>query len=210
LAQEIELRLEQSLEAQHWLRDTLELAFDRQTAAVILAIGCTVQSAATSATLLASPTPSWLSNAFVFRQVINSVNELLELLKPDGDASQLPSGLAAELLGGDTKAKALLENFAGHSAKQVAEDIAGLFGGYDPPADLDLDNAVTPLGSWRSMIRDWLGDAAVAQLGDRLRSASLNPDPSPNSALGDSLGSEKIMDNPQRVRGKRSKPERPK
>jgi hypothetical protein len=163
LAQEVELRLERSLEAEHWLRETLELAFDRQTAALMLAIGCTVQSAAQMSRLLESPRSApWLSNAFVFEQVTNSVNRLLQFIKPDGDATQLPPG-CAEALGGYTNAKVLLESLAGLSAKSVVEEIAGLGIGSELIADGEVLVDVV-LGSWRSIIRDWLGDANVAHL----------------------------------------------
>ena len=101
LAQEIELRLERSIDAQHWLRETLELAFDRQTAALMLAIGCAVQGAAGTVMMLELPRrASWLSNAFAFRQVTDAINKLLQLIKPVGDSSELPPRFA-QLLGTD-------------------------------------------------------------------------------------------------------------
>jgi hypothetical protein len=208
LAQEIEFRLERSLAAQHWLREALEIAFERKTAALMLAIGCVVQSAAQTAMIL-EPARSelWLSNAFAFKQVADSVNRLLQLIKPDGDASQLPTPEYARLLGGHTKAKDTLEGLASLSAKSVAEEITGL----NRPDGLSADAILIELlWPWSPIIRDWLGEAMVAHLRDRLRNTSPNPDPSPNSALEDSSVSDRIKDKPGGARRKRSKPKPPK
>ena len=43
LAQEIELRLERSLDEERHLAEALELAFDRQVAGLMLAIGCVLR-----------------------------------------------------------------------------------------------------------------------------------------------------------------------
>ena len=214
LAQEVELRLDRSLEAQHWLRETLEFAFGRQAAALMLAIGCAVKGTAELAMMLERPRPaSWLSNAFAFGQVTIGINRLLQLIKPDGNASELPPGLARFLdSDADTKEKAMLEHFvrlAGGWGETVAEDIAAA----PEPDGENVDVVVVDivLGPWGPVIRDWLGDAAVAHLRDRLRNSSPDRDPSPKSELerGSSV-IDKNPDNPGRVRRKRSKPEPPK
>jgi hypothetical protein len=208
LAQEVELRLERSLEGQGWLKDTLELTFDRQTAGLMLAIGYTVKQAAWLSRYSESPrSESWLSNAFVFNQVTDGINKLLLLIKPDGDVSQLPPG-CEEALGGYTTAKHFLEGMAGVSAYSVAEEIARLGSGLYSRGVENILIQVS-LGSWAPLIRDWLGEAIVAHLRDRLQNNSQNPDPSPHSALGDSSVTEKMRDKSGRARRKRSKPEPP-
>jgi hypothetical protein len=163
VAQEIEVRLEQSLEGERRLAETLELLFNRRTAALMLAIGYAIDGAASSATIGAEePRPGWWSNAFVFKQVIASVNGLLQLIGPDGDSSKLPV-MVAELFG-DSQIKKVLETLASSSGALVAQVIAR---DILPEEDGTL-TVIDTLGPWGPVIRDWLGENLIARLRNRL------------------------------------------
>ena len=79
LAQEIELRLERSLDQERHLVDGLELRFGRQVAGLMLAIGHVIEEAT-------RPTRpgelEWLSNPELFQPVVESINLLLQAIDP--------------------------------------------------------------------------------------------------------------------------------
>jgi uncharacterized protein (DUF1778 family) len=77
LAQEIELRLELSLDEERHLADALEIGFGRQIAGVMLAIGHVMKEAARPDELF--------EDSEAFRLTVESVNLLLELIDPGGN-----------------------------------------------------------------------------------------------------------------------------
>jgi predicted transcriptional regulator len=82
LAQEIELRLERSLEEERHLADALELGFGRHVAGLMLAIGHVMKEAAPEAR---SGELGWLADPELFQRVVESINLLLQAIDPAAD-----------------------------------------------------------------------------------------------------------------------------
>jgi predicted transcriptional regulator len=143
LMQEIELRLEQSLEREHHLLSALELGFGRRAAGLMLAIGCLIKEAE-------RPRRSTLSDPEVFREIVDSITLLLQAIDPD---EVHPAAWA-------TLKKAVRDaretTYAELHASMVVVAIA-----YATDSDVEFV-PLTPL------IRNWLGEAVVARLRDRL------------------------------------------
>ena len=157
LAQEIEFRLERSLDRERQVVDALELVFDRQVAGLMLAIGCVVKQA--------RPKPrrhDWLSDPEAFRVQAEAINLLLQALAPDAHPkvwAKLNNALD------ETDEPSAPELTAGIAARVLADTKEEIF--HD-------------LGPWVSTIRSWLGAAVIARLRDRFVSSPsptrLNPE----------------------------------
>ena len=163
LAQEIELRLERSLDSQHHLAEVLELGFGRQVAGIMLAMGYVMKTVLFADQTVRQP-DGWLSSPRAFSEVAQSINALLQVIDPDVHPSVL-AGLREILETGrpDPKVEAL----------NVAEAI-----GFPNLKIDDLETVDIPLAA---VIRSWLGDAVIARLKDRLGESPAPPDPSPKS-----------------------------
>lgn len=157
LAQEIELRLDRSLQGERTLVEALEVAFGRQTAAVMLACGFALREAASTARVwsrqpLQIGEQPWLAAPFVFHQAAAAVGDLMMALKPEGgpESDKMPAltGLPGDL-------RELIENLGPAAAAKVGRAVAF-------PAD---DG---PLGSWAAVIHNWLGKAAIGRIKDAL------------------------------------------
>jgi hypothetical protein len=89
LSEEAEMRLEQSFRAQGMLDQALELAFGRQSAAVVLLIGRLMREVGTYAALASGRMPDtaggWLADPFAFDQVRMAINRALDAVRPDGE-----------------------------------------------------------------------------------------------------------------------------
>jgi hypothetical protein len=148
LAQEIEFRLERSLDRERQVVDALELVFDRQVAGLMLAIGCVVKQA--------RPRPrrhDWLSDPEAFRVQAEAINLLLQALAPDAHPkvwAKLNKALD------ETDEPGAPEFIAGVMAQVLADTKEEIF--HD-------------LGPWVSTIRSWLGAAVIARLRDRFVSS---------------------------------------
>jgi hypothetical protein len=80
LAQEIELRLERSLDEERYLTDALELGFGRQVAGLMLAIGYLIKD------MVPARRPGdigWLSNPEAFGAIVESIKLLLQAIDPN-------------------------------------------------------------------------------------------------------------------------------
>jgi hypothetical protein len=146
LAQEIELRLERSLDEERHLTDALELWFGRQVAGLMLAIGCLIKEVPP---VRRPGDIGWLSNPEVFRTIVESINLLLQVVDPNPH----PAAWA-------TLRRSLNQDDQGHAAlcaSSLAQSIA--------VPDLEGSTEFFPLGS---IIHRWLGEAAAARLKDRL------------------------------------------
>ena len=146
MAQEMEHRLEQSLDDERHLADALELGFGRQAAGLMLLIGCVIKP-------LLSQRPargrvSGLAGHRAFAEMTNAINALLELLDPRGEPQWLRDLTEDE-------GPAAVEAALGTALPIVFPD------------QLDDDNPV-----WSPTIRAWLGDAVIARLQKRLTSMS--------------------------------------
>jgi hypothetical protein len=144
MAQEIEHRLEQSLDDERHLADALELGFGRQAAGLMLLIGCVIKP-------LLAQRPArgrvpGLSGHRAFAEMSDAINALLELLNPRGEPAWL--GYLTERDG-----PAAVE-----TVLQTALPITF-------PGELDDDNIV-----WSPVIRAWLGEAVITRLQKRLTS----------------------------------------
>jgi hypothetical protein len=143
LSEEIEFRLERSLDDERHLADALELGFGRQVAGLMLAIGYVIKNTAPARR---PGEIGWLSNPEAFRTVVEAINLLLQVIGPDAH----PEGWAALRRAvhsgeGDT---------AEIMASIVVSDIAEL--------------STAEMGPLIPIIHNWLGEAAVARLRDRL------------------------------------------
>jgi hypothetical protein len=144
ITQEAELRLEQSADQERSLVDALELGFGRQVAAVMLAIGYVIKG------VQPDRRPGdigWLSDPEVFREIIDSINLLLQAIDPHPHPAAW-AVLRRSLSHVDQGDAALY-------ASVVAQTIA----------NPDFADHLTPL---MPIIRSWIGEAAVARLRDRL------------------------------------------
>jgi hypothetical protein len=142
LAQEIELRLEQSLDHERHLLGALELGFGRRTAGLMLAIGHMVRS---------FDEFRLLSDPMAFREIVDAINLLLQAIDPD---DVHPVGWA-------TLKKAFHDAEGNHAELEAA----GMVGAIAYATDADVDVDVVPLVP---LIRSWLGKAVIARIKDRL------------------------------------------
>jgi hypothetical protein len=162
LAQEIELRLERSIDNQKHLAEVLELVFGRQVAGIMLAIGYVMKEVLFADPALKQP-DGWLSNSRAFGEVAQSITALLQVTDPDVNLPRLAE-LRKVFDTGDSTSELL--------ALTVAEAIAF------PDVQVDLEIIEIP---WAAVIRSWLGDAAIARLKERLRGSPALPIPHPES-----------------------------
>jgi hypothetical protein len=143
MAQEIEHRLEQSLDDQRHLADALELSFGRQAAGLMLLLGCVMKP-------LLSRRPArgrvpGLSGHRAFAEMSDAINALLQLLDPRGEP-------------------AWLHDLAAYEGPDAVEWAAGMALPTVFPDEPDLDD--NPI--WGPVIRAWLGDAVMVRLQKRL------------------------------------------
>ena len=168
LAQEIELRLERSLDEERHLTDALELGFGRQVAGLMLAIGYLARGG--GAGTLARPL---LSDSDVFRDMAESIDLLLQAIGPDAH----PAAWAL-----------LRETITSVLAIVLPEDEKPRYGvsaeslhGVPTPTGAPLHAAAVAMviadpqiaarinfGPFIPIIRKWFGDDVVARLKDRL------------------------------------------
>jgi hypothetical protein len=146
LAQEIELRLERSLDEERHLADALEIGFGRQVAGLMLAIGYVIKEAQPG---YQPGELGWLSNPEAFRVIAASVNSLLQAIDPDAHPA-VWARLRTALYEGDMNAPEF-------NAVIVAAAIA------------DSNNPhQTEFWPLVPIIDHWLGAAVIARLKDRL------------------------------------------
>ena len=150
LAQEIELRLERSLDEERHLTDALELGFGRQVAGLMLAIGYVIKEAHPGPRH--PPDVGWLSNPDAFRIIVESVNLLLQAIDPKAH----PAAQAA--------LRRTFDDWDGLTPELYASNVAGAI------ADRKFAKAADAVEFMPLIptIRIWLGKAIVARLRDRL------------------------------------------
>jgi hypothetical protein len=145
LMQEIELRLELSLDHERHLVGALELGFGRQTAGLMLAIGYVIQAGRRPE--YAQP----LSDPEAFCEIVAAITLLLQAIDPDHVNPAAWATLKGAIHDGDE-----LNSDAEIEASVVVEGIV------EPTRDTEEALPLIPL------IRNWLGEAVVARLRDRL------------------------------------------
>jgi hypothetical protein len=146
LMQEIELRLEQSLDHERHLLGALELGFGRQMAGLMLAIGYVIRGLGP---LRPSVDIRSLSNPETFREIVTAINLLLQAIDPEDAHPAAWTILKKAVRHGDGSDQEL-------DVSIVVDGIA------EPTAAAE---EWVPL---ISIIRSWLGEAVVARLRDRL------------------------------------------
>jgi hypothetical protein len=139
LMQEIELRLEQSLDQERHLLGALELGFGRQVAGLMLAIGYVIQAGHRPAHVRS------LSEPGVVREIADAINLLLQAIDPD---DVYPAALKKDF---DVDRTTDSEVAAWAVAHGIAEGL-----GADEEYELT------------TLIRSWLGEDVVARLKDRI------------------------------------------
>jgi hypothetical protein len=140
LSEEIEFRLERSLEEERHLVDALELGFGRQVAGVMLAIGHVMK---------VTERPDWLFDNFeAFRVTVNAINLLLAVIDPGGDP------------GAWARLRQAFDDPVG-DPEMFASVVAGAI--VDPEQEEYAD-----LGPLIPIIRNWLGTVLIARLRQRL------------------------------------------
>ena len=155
LMQEIELRLERSLDEEHHLADLLEFGFGRQIAGLMLAIGCVMKEVGST-----RPTQRQrdeLSNPRVFRALVEAINKWLETIDP---ATQLK---------GEAELRRILDEGPADENDDALHITAIVAAGLIEPEEIGID-----LGPLASTIRDWLGAGVIARLREGL---ALPPSP---------------------------------
>jgi hypothetical protein len=149
LSEEIEFRLERSLDQERHLADALELSFGRQVAGLMLAIGHVMKEASREYQLRRRPGElGWLSNPDHFSSIVESIDLLLEVISPDANPSVWASLREARDDESDTPRA---------YASIVAEAMAS------PEIEVSLD-----FGPLFPTLRSWLGEAVIMRLRDRL------------------------------------------
>jgi predicted transcriptional regulator len=144
LMQEIELRLEQSLDHERHLLGALELGFGRQAAGLMLAIGYVIKAAE-------RPGIGSLSDPEVFREIVESINLLLQAIDPDDV---------------HPAAWAIIRKAIRHGDGSDGElQVSIVLDGISDPVKARTAEEFAPL---TSLIRTWLGKAVVARVKDRL------------------------------------------
>jgi uncharacterized protein (DUF1778 family) len=143
LAQEIELRLELSLDEERHLADALEIGFGRQIAGVMLAIGHVMKEAARPDELF--------EDSEAFRLTVESVNLLLELIDPGGN----PVAWARLQKAFET------DNYSVHDPEIFASAVAGAI--VDPEQEEHAG-----FGPLIPIIRNWFGAVLIERLRRRL------------------------------------------
>jgi hypothetical protein len=144
ITQEAELRLEQTVDQERSLVGVLELGFGRQVAAVMLAIGYVIKG------MQPDRRPGdigWLSDPEVFREIVDSINLLLQAIDPHPHPA----------------AWAVLRRSMNHEDQGDAALYASIVA--QTIADSRFADDLAPL---MPIIRSWIGEAAVARLRDRL------------------------------------------
>jgi hypothetical protein len=167
LAQEIELRLERSLDEERHLTDALELGFGRQVAGLMLAIGYLARGE--GAGTLARPL---LSDSDVFRDMKESIDLLLQAIGPDAHPAawallrETITSVLAIVLPEDEKPR--------YGAPESLHSVAVPKGAPLYAAALAMVIADPQLaarinfGPFIPTIRKWFGADVVARLRDRL------------------------------------------
>ena len=143
LSEEIEFRLERSLDDERHLADALELGFGRQVAGLMLAIGYLIKET------VPARRPGeigWLSNPEAFHAVVEAINLLLLVIDPDAH----PEGWA------------ILRRAVHHGDGSDAELNTSAVASEIAEASPDEIGPLIPI------IHRWLGEAVVARLRDRL------------------------------------------
>jgi len=144
VTQEAELRLEQSVDQERSLIDALELGFGRQVAGLMLAIGYLIKDVPPARR---PGDIGWLSNPEVLRAIVESINLLLQAIDPNPHPA----------------AWAVLRRSMNHADQGDAALYASCVA--QSIADPDFDHEGMPL---IPIIHNWVGEAAVARLKDRL------------------------------------------
>jgi predicted transcriptional regulator len=149
LAQELELRLERSLDEERYLTDALELGFGRQVAGLMLAIGYLIKE------MVPARRPGhigWLSNPEVFGAIAKSIDLFLQVIDPT------PHPAASAVL------RRTFDDSTSGDPELYASTVAGAI------ADRKFAKAADAVEFMPLIptIRSWLGKAIVARLRDRL------------------------------------------
>ncbi len=89
LSQEAELRLERSFERQDLAEEVLTVAYGRQLAGLLTALGRTMKDAGTMAgfqsTFTLEGSSDWLENPYAFDQAARAVTTIIEAFRPSGE-----------------------------------------------------------------------------------------------------------------------------
>ena len=142
LSEEIESRLERSLEEERQLIGALEFVFGRQVAGLILAIGCAMKEA-----LPRRRRRDWLSDRKTFRRATDTINFLLQAIDP----ASHPTVLAR-------LRRALDDTSYEWSDPEIGAGIVAR-GLAETEEEMEFD-----LGPWVSTIQRWFGSEVIARL----------------------------------------------
>jgi len=157
LAQELELRLERSLDQERYLGDALELGFGRQVAGLMLAIGFAAKDAAAPARR--PPQLGWLADPEAFRLVAESIDLLLQTIAPHTDHPEAWARLreAYHSEGAvDAEGRGISEGPVWAAVWATAAIVNDPYYGFDD---------IQPSGA---TVHKWLGEGVVARIKERL------------------------------------------
>jgi hypothetical protein len=125
-SQEAEVRLERTFASEHSLLEMLDLAYGCENVALVMTFAELIRSVGSSAALLAMarsknehPQASWIEDPFLFNEVVASINEIIESLRPQGEAVA-PKNYQENLRDiGKRSAQAVLAILAGQASPDV-------------------------------------------------------------------------------------------
>jgi TraY domain len=141
LSEEIEFRLERSLDEERTLVSAFELGFGRTVAAITLAIGHVIREAVP---------PDWTSDPEAFREAVDGVKLLLAILDPGAKLEDLARLKGAFLVDSDDIGA---ERFASAVAAAIA--------------DAEQEQLID-FGPLIPVIRKWLGATLIGRMRERL------------------------------------------
>ncbi len=152
LSEEIEFRLERSLDDQNRLKEALELALGPRVAGITLLSGFAAKAAGDHAMVFSggplnvSERP-WLENPFAFSQVSAAIAEIIKGVKPDGEPVE----------------PALLQSLPSDELREVARN-SGRAAAAAVCRAIAFPDDSGPLGPWARVINEWLGEEAVGRI----------------------------------------------
>jgi hypothetical protein len=126
VSEEIEFRLERTFAGEHSLFELLDLAYGQENVALVMTIAELIRSIGSNAPQLAlarskheQQGANWIDDPFLFDQVVKSINEMLESLRPAGEADA-PKNYQENLRDiGRKSARAILAVLAGTAPADI-------------------------------------------------------------------------------------------
>jgi hypothetical protein len=161
LSDEASRRLEGSFQAQDMLYQALDIALGRDGAAVVQLLAralADVGHGASFASTRRSGNENWLTDPYVYNQIVTAIVAVLEAMRPEDDATPPPSPAWAP----DVAQK--LHTLGTYGANRLLKAVVGRGEDSRPQAG-DVNERDSPIAQWAAPVRERLGPVVV----DRIR-----------------------------------------